>query len=55
MVKTGGIDSVTGRTGGSGKLWYEFEVRSTSFFYFGSGQLSCVNVELTLSTLHTVS
>ncbi|KAG0286222.1 hypothetical protein BGZ96_009621, partial [Linnemannia gamsii] len=26
LVKTGGIDSVTGRTGGNGKLWYEFEV-----------------------------
>ncbi|KAF9130771.1 hypothetical protein BGW39_002681 [Mortierella sp. 14UC] len=26
LVTTEGIDSVTGRTGGSGKLWYEFEV-----------------------------
>lgn len=26
-----GIESVTGRTGGNGKLWYEFEVRSTIF------------------------
>lgn len=34
LVKTGGIDSVTGRTGGNGKLWYEFEVRSTIFVVF---------------------
>ncbi|KAF9920459.1 hypothetical protein FBU30_009712 [Linnemannia zychae] len=26
LMRTGGIDSVTGRTGGRGKLWYEFEV-----------------------------
>ncbi|KAG0371297.1 hypothetical protein BGX24_001747 [Mortierella sp. AD032] len=26
LVRTEGIDSVTGRTGGNGKLWYEFEV-----------------------------
>ncbi|KAF9907259.1 hypothetical protein EC991_011160 [Linnemannia zychae] len=26
LVTTEGIDSVTGRTGGHGKLWYEFEV-----------------------------
>ncbi|KAF9093637.1 hypothetical protein BGX23_003082 [Mortierella sp. AD031] len=26
LTKTEGIDSVTGRTGGNGKLWYEFEV-----------------------------
>ncbi|KAG0271068.1 hypothetical protein BGZ95_001187 [Linnemannia exigua] len=25
LVRTEGIDSVTGRTGGNGKLWYEFE------------------------------
>jgi len=32
LTKIEGIDSVTGRTGGNGKLWYEFEVRPVTFY-----------------------
>jgi hypothetical protein len=61
LVRTEGIDSVTGRTGGNGKLWYEFEVLFFFYFFFffffcfGRGQLSCMNRLLTLPILLVVS